>query len=286
MSDQSPNFIIILLLSLVLQLNLADLVEAAGNKGMEQTQPTVNHPNNLSAGVVSTEGDFIPRGIKIEGELRTPVDTRMSKVRDIVTVQTTTDLLVGDYIIVPANSFLHGYISKLERPGRFFKNPKLEFQFDHVTLSGKRDFKELKLSGKVRQKQLMQKSEKVTYSVPFRQKAAAAAVAGGVTGATGMFGFISFVEPYSSFGIQNSLRMLSYAGATLGGAALGAGLIKRDDVRMEPGTMIDIFVDEPTFSDVAMVDTTRDKDFEINLEDEASLEEQYNEILELKAEEI
>ena len=270
----------------IVQLSSFQQAKAIGNKGMEQTQATVNHPNNLSAGVVSTEGDFIPRALKIEAELRTPVDTRLSKVRDIVTAQTTTDLLIGDYILIPANSFLHGYISKLDRPGKFFKAPKVEFQFDHITLSGKRDFKELKVSGTMRQKQIMQKSEKVSYTTPFRTKAAGAALAGGSLATAGMVGFISAAEPFATFGMQNTLRMVTYLGTALGGAAVGASLVTRDDIRIEPGTMIDVYMDQPTFSDVAMDDTNRDPDFEVTTEDEASLEEQYDELIEIKAEEI
>jgi hypothetical protein len=131
----------LVILIILFSANNLVLAKKAGSKASSDLNSTT-----LSGGIVHSEGYFLPRGMKIPVELRTPIDTRSSQEKDLITVQVTEDILLGDYLIIPANSFLHGYISKLEGPGRMHRAPKVELSFDTVALPAKPGVKIVKCS--------------------------------------------------------------------------------------------------------------------------------------------
>lgn len=207
----------------------------------EADDPIALTATTLSAGVVQEEGIFLPRGFQIPAELRTPIDTRVVKVGDLITMQTTEDIIMGEYTIVPANSFVHGFISDYRGPGRLLKNPKLEITFTGLSLPGDHPGaprKQIAIKGKITSKQFKSASNKVSDSMDFKKKAT---YVGGIVGltvgtATGM--------AYSSIGpLTNKLVV---AGTGLSAAGIAVSLLKKDDLRIEPGTRMEIRLEEPS----------------------------------------
>lgn len=245
---------------------------------------TVN-PNSLSGGLIKSDGYYLPRGLNIPVELRTPIDTRVSKRGDQVTAQVMEDILINDYVIVPTNTFLHGYISKFEKPGKLFKRPKLEIEFDRLTLRRDGEMKELTIKGLVKQKELISKSSIVNFGTPFRTKAIAAGATGAVaTGSVG-YAFVALVEPYDTFGIATSLDVLTVGALGIGGALAGAALIKRDDVRMEPGTKLNVLLAEATYDYFSPKHTLSRKGLEDG-KPSLSLSEEYERLSTMRSEEL
>ena len=248
-------------------------------------EDSVINPSTLSGGLIKRDGYYLPRGLNIPVELRTPIDTRMSKRGDQVTAQVMQDIIISDYIIVPTNSFLHGYISKFEKPGKFFRNPQLEIEFDRITVTRKGITKELSIKGMVRQKELMKKSSTVTFTTPYRTKAMAAGAAGGVATGSGAYAFVALVEPYDTFGIANSLDVLTVGTIGLAGALAGAAMITKDDVRMEPGTKMNVLLEEPSYDNFTPNHTLSRRPVEAE-QPEISLSEEYDRLSTMRAEEL
>ncbi len=220
-------------------------------KDKKNDESSIN-PETLSGGIIRNDGYYLPRGFKIEGELRTPLDTRINRESDMVTMQTTEDIMIGDYTLIPANSFLHGYIKELKAPGKFHKSPKVELAFDSISLPGsvgeKRRYIPIKAS--VRKVELNQKSQAVQASnqgLSYKKKAMAAGAGGAVAGGTIGWAFTELVEPFGSMGIEVLADRVIMGSMALGGAYLASSMIKKDDMRIEPGTKLQVFLDEPTF---------------------------------------
>lgn len=271
------------LMSLLLILSLACLQSSVCFAAKPKGDPTVD-PNKLSGGLIKTTGYYLPRGLKIPVELRTPVDTRLSQQGDQVTVQVMQDIAINDYVIVPNNSFLHGYISKLDKPGKFYKDPTLEITFDRIAIPQTNLNRELSIRGLVKQKELMKNSEKVNFGNSYKKRAAIAAGIGGTATGSGAYAFLALANPFDTFGIAKILDFITFGSAVAGGAALGAALVTKDDVRMEPGTKLDVFLEEPTYDNF-----TGDHPLaEHKLEEKnpLSLSEEYDRLSGMKAEEL
>lgn len=245
---------------------------------------TVN-PNSLSGGLIKSDGYYLPRGLNIPVELRTPIDTRMSKRGDQVTAQVMEEIIINDYVIIPTNTFLHGYISKFEKPGKLFKRPQLEIEFDRLTLNRDGQMKELTIKGMVRQKELMKKSSIVNFGTPYKTKAAAAGATGAAATGSAGYAFVALVEPYDTFGIATALDVLTVGALGIGGAVAGAAMVKRDDVRMEPGTRLEVLLEEATYDDFTPKHTLSQKGMEDGTPG-LSLSEEYDRLSTMRAEEI
>lgn len=278
-------FTIASLLSVVF-FSKASLTALAASKAKSDTESLIN-ASTLSGGVIHNEGYFLPRGLIIPCELRTPIDSRLAQVGDIVTVQTMADLFVGDYNIIPAQSFLHGYISKFDGPGRFYKNPKVEITFDAVSMPGEHGRRDLFIQGKVNARQLVSKSKRVNDNTkPYKSRAKKASLVGAATGFSGGFAFTSLAAPYETFGISGLLTNLTLLGATATGAIIGAGLIERDDVRIESGTPLEIILEEPTLNLSALSKRNLKADPDPNHDEPQTPTETYDRFSELKSLEL
>lgn len=214
----------------------------------EKADVSVN-PDKLTAGIVHSEGYFLPRGLSIPAELRTPIDTRINQTGDIVTVQTTADLFLGDYNVIPANSFLHGYISNIKRPGRAFKKAKAEVVFDRLSVAsdGVNKSRNVQIHGKLSIKEFGAKSHNVNDATLYSSRAKKAAAIGGLVGGGTTATVFGLTHLYRGFGTSG---MMVARAATLmsAGAGVIAGLAasKQDDKRLEPGTAVTITLDEQT----------------------------------------
>jgi len=271
------------LISLLMILALTCLQNPVSFAAKPKGDPTVD-PNKLSGGLIKTNGYYLPRGLKIPVELRTPVDTRLSEQGDQVTVQVMQDITINDYVIVPTNSFLHGYISKLGKPGKLYKDPTLELTFDRIAIPQTNLNRELSIRGIVRQRELMNKSEKVNFGDSYKKRAGMAAAAGATVTGSGTYAFLALANPYDTFGIAKILDFITFGSAVTAGAAVGAALITRDDVRMEPGTKLDILLEEPTYDNFSAEHPLAEHKLEEK--NPLSLNEEYDRLSHMQAEEV
>lgn len=239
------RFISVIML-LILSMPEVSAAKKAGAKGASSL-----NSETLSGGIIHREGYFLPRGLKIPVELRTPIDTRVNKASDLITVQVMEDVAVGDYVIIPANSFLHGSISKLEGPGRMNKVPKVELDFDTVSVPAReqgQDRQFISIKGSVKEVQMLKSSERVNDSgKTFKQRAKLPGIAGAVGGATTAFYITQSAAPFATFGIAGMLNNIAILGSGFGGFMLATSLLEKDDLRLEPGTKLEVMLDEPTF---------------------------------------
>jgi hypothetical protein len=211
----------------------------------EKKKEIILDPTMLSGSVVHTEGYYLPRNLVIPCELRTPIDTRHSQVGDMVTVQTTEDLFIGDYNIIPANSFLHGYVNKLNKGARFFKNPQVEITLETLSLPGNSERRNIHITGRIRQNEIISKSSRVTNGALSYPKKAALAGLGGATAA----GLTTYTIGTL---VNTSLGIATIAGTAGIGALIGASLIRRDEIRIDPGVKMEVILDEPSIEAFAV----------------------------------
>lgn len=222
-------------------------VKAAGKN--DKNKDTGINTETLTGGVIHREGYYLPRGMKVPVILRTPIDTRFSKEKDLVTVQTAEDIVIGDYVMIPANSFLHGYISYLEGPGKMHKRPKVAMTFDSVSIKGKAggdSRKYLTIRGSIKETQVLAKAERVNDGQLYKPRAKKAAIVGGATGLAAGYGYSTLAMPFGGLGISSMMHTALMLGTGVAGAYIAAGLIEKDDVRLESGTEMEVVLEEPT----------------------------------------
>lgn len=193
----------------------------------------------LSGGIVHNDGYYLPRGLKIPVELRTPLDTRTNVVGDEVTAQVTEDVLIGDYVIIPANSFIHGSVTQLEPPGKWQKRPKLAIDFDTLSLAGKpgEARRYVSINGYISANQVITKSERVNDDKLFKAQVKKPALLAGVVAA---------YTTYATLGTVGVLSKAAILGSGLGGVYLVSSMFVKDDIRVEAGTALQVLLGEPT----------------------------------------
>ncbi len=193
----------------------------------------------LSGGVVHNEGYYLPRGLKIPVELRTPLDTRINIIGDEVTAQVTEDVLIGDYVIIPANSFIHGAVTQLEPPGKWQKRPKLGINFDTLSLPGKpgEERRHISINGYISSNQVITKSERVNDDKLFKAQTKKPALLAGVLGPAVI---------YATMGTAGMLAKTLMLGTGVGGVYLATSMFVKDDIRVEAGTALQVLLGEPT----------------------------------------
>lgn len=223
------------------------------------------NPETLSAGIVHQDGYYLPKGMQVPISLNTPLDTRLTQTGDQVTAQVTEDILLGDYVIIPANSFVHGYISEFKGPGNWGRDPKLEIQFDTISLPSGTDRRFINIKASVKEVALQTNSTPVTDSkMTYKTKKKIFGTTAGVASAATGYGVIEFVRPFASYGIGGMLDNVFILGSGLTGAYLATKMITKDDMRIESGTRLAMIMDEPaleTFAEEHVLAHNLTKDF-------------------------
>jgi hypothetical protein len=227
----------------------------------------------LSSGTVSDEGIYLPRALVIPVELLSPIDTRVNKVSDAITAKTTTDIIVADHVLIPANSFLHGYISQLSPAQRMHKAPQVELNFQNISIPdfGKNIRKEIKINGIVKAKDILTNSDKVNDNEPYKKRLIKTGGAAGLGAGLMAYAITESVSPFASFGIERILSGLTILGAAGTGVYVASSLLTKDDIRMEAGTKLNVILSEESLSDFNAYNQT-----EPSPELEASPEELYD----------
>jgi hypothetical protein len=129
----------------------------------------------------------------------------------------------------------------------------------------------------------MTHSEKVNFGDSYKKRAALAAGVGGTITGSGAYAFLALANPFDTFGIARILDFITFGSAVAGGAALGAALVTRDDVRMEPGTKLDVLLEESTYDNF----TPEHALSQHKLEDKPmSLSEEYDRLSTMQAEKL
>ena len=229
----------------LLRLVLISLLLIGQVRAAEEAASGLN-PEVLSAGVVHNEGYYLPRGLKVPVSLNTPLDTRLTQAGDQVTGQVMEDIMVGDYIIIPANSFVHGYISEFKGPGRFGRNPKLELTFDTISLPSGNGRRFVNIKASVKEKVLFKDGIAVTdSSMTYKRKKMIFGATAGLGGAAGAYVMTAFVRPFSSYGIGGMLDKMTILGTGATTAYLATKMLKKDDMRIESGSVVEMMLDAP-----------------------------------------
>ncbi len=240
---------LILSLSSPVSAALAAKAEAGDSEIMaaaKRRQSAIIEQDHLKGKISQIEEPLLPRAMVIPSQLRTPIDTAISKVGDLITVETKEDLLISEEVIIPAGSYLKGYISRLEKPGRMMKDPKIEVDFNTAYIAGEKE--QIHLLGKLQAKQMLEKSTRYSEGVGYKAKATKAALAGGILGGSTAFAITQVAEPFATFGMSGMLNNIFILGGGAAGVMLGMSMITRDDARIESGTALDIIVKEPSES--------------------------------------
>lgn len=242
---------------------------------MAASKPKGNSPlsfETLSGGVVHNDGYYLPRGLIVPVELKTPLDTRISKLGDQVTAQVTEDVLIGDYVVIPANSFLHGYISELVGPDKKFKAPKVSLEFDTVSVPAENNGRRyIHIKGLVHESQIISSSKEVTdESKTYKAKAKKAKAFGAVAGALALHGATRSVPSFTVMGVT-ALSKFGYLGlGAIGGAMIASSLLEKDDIRAESGTKLNVLLSEPTienFNEKSLLSHNMTKNMDVKLDE-------------------
>src|SRR5215475_3954213 len=80
----------------------------------------------------------IPKGSHVLLRLVNTITTRTAREGDFVYFRTATPIAVGGQILVPADSYVQGVVTRSTRSGRVKGNAELAIRIDNLTLpSGK-----------------------------------------------------------------------------------------------------------------------------------------------------
>lgn len=220
--------------------------------GFAAEEDTSINNDTLTGGIIRADGYFLPKATRIPVTLRTPVDTRVNSVGDMVTAQTTEPLMIGGHVLVPARSFLQGHITELKGPGRFHKAPKLSIQFDTLSLPGSTgERRSVNLTASINASEVLKQAERVNDGANYKSRAKKYGAAGAAVGALALHGATRSIPQFQVMGVTALSQFGYLAGGAIGGALIASSLITKDDLRMEPGTELTVVVDASTLETFA-----------------------------------
>jgi len=202
----------------------------------------------VSARPVSSATLVIPSGTKVPLALKQAISTRNAKEGDPVYCETTFPFVVEDRIVIPAGTYVQGKISRVQRPGRIKGRAELLMHFTSmiypsgytVMLPGSLDNVPgaEKTSIKGSEGTIRQDSDKGKDIGTVASTASTGAVIGGLSAGGKGAGI----------------------GAAAGGlAGLAIAMISRgSDVRLEPGTSIEMIIQREVNVDANRVTSRRE----------------------------
>ena len=190
----------------------------------------------------------IPSGTKIPLSLKQAISTRNAQEGDPVYCETTFPFVIDDRIVIPAGTYIQGKISRVQRPGRIKGRAELLMHFTSmiypsgytVMLPGSLD--KLpgadKTSNKDSEGTVRQDSDKGKDIGTVASTASTGAVIGGLSAGGKGAGI----------------------GAAAGGlAGLAIAMISRgSDVKLEPGTSIEMIIQREVSVDAARITSRRE----------------------------
>jgi len=162
----------------------------------------------------------IPRNAVIGVQVENTTSSETARIEDRVVARVTRDVRVGDRIVIPAGSSMHGEVTAVERGGRLREQARLMVRFHSVVLEGG-DTLPIQTDTVVR-----------VGSTPSRESAAK--IGGGAIGGAILGGLL---------GGGKGAVIGSAAGAGAGGAAVMAG--GRNPATLAAGTPLTVRLVEP-----------------------------------------
>jgi len=222
--------------------SMKDQGAAAATAGPTGASATVPPPATVSAKLT------IPSGTKVPLALKQAISTRNAKEGDPVYCETTFPFVVDDRIVIPAGTYVQGKISRVQRPGRIKGRAELLMHFTSmiypsgytVMLPGSLDNipGADKTSMKGSEGTVRQDSEKGKDIGTVASTASTGAVIGGLSAGGKGAGI----------------------GAAAGGlTGLAIALISRgSDVKLEPGTSIEMIIQREVTVDASRVTSRRE----------------------------
>jgi type IV secretion system protein VirB10 len=215
---------------------------AAANLG-STAAPTTVAPAGVSAKLL-----MIPSGTKVPLALKQAISTRNAKEGDPVYCETTFPFVVDDRIIIPAGTYVQGKISRVQRPGRIKGRAELLMHFTSmiypsgytVMLPGSLD------------------------NIPGAEKTSMRGPEGTVRQDSEKGKDIGTVASTASTGAVIGGLSAGGRGAGIGAAAggltgLAIALISRgSDVKLEPGTSIEMIIQREVMVDASRVTSRRE----------------------------
>jgi hypothetical protein len=186
-----------------------------------------------------TPARVIPAGTVIPVNLTSRISTKHAKEGDGIYAQTAVPIAVNNEIVIPAGSFLRGKISHVKQPGRIKGRAELTFSFQNITLPTGASFEiYASLGGTGGTVERKGEATVVRDKGDDGEQVVTDSAKGGGTGAV--------VGAVYGGGVGGAAKGAA-VGAAAGAAGSGlAALIRRGDALiLEPGTMIEIVLDQP-----------------------------------------
>jgi len=198
--------------------------------GVADSQPVPNE---------ATPARIVPAGTVIPVNLTSRFSTKHAKEGDGIYAQTALPIAVNNEILIPAGSFVRGKISHVKQPGRVKGRAELTFSFQNITLPTGASFEiYASLGGTGGTVERKGEATIVRDKGDDQEQVLTDSAKGGGTGAV--------VGAVYGGGVGGAAKGAA-VGAAAGAAGSGlAALIKRGDpLILEPGTMIEIVLDQP-----------------------------------------
>jgi hypothetical protein len=191
----------------------------------------------------------IPAGTKVPLALKQAISTKTAKEGDPVYCETTFPFVVNDKIVIPAGTYVQGKISHIQRPGRVKGRAELLMHFTAMIYPSGYT---VVLPGSVE-------------NLPGAEKTSVEGSEGTIRQDSGKGKDVGTVASTASTGaVIGGLAGRSAKGAGIGAAAggvtgLAIAMLKRgNDVRLDPGTSIEMIIQRDVTLDASRVTSRRE----------------------------
>jgi hypothetical protein len=191
----------------------------------------------------------IPAGTKVPLALKQAISTKTAKEGDPVYCETTFPFVVNDKIVIPAGTYVQGKISHIQRPGRVKGRAELLMHFTAMIYPSGYT---VVLPGSVE-------------NLPGAEKTSVEGSEGTIRQDSGKGKDVGTVASTASTGaVIGGLAGRSAKGAGIGAAAGGvtglaiAMLTRGNDVRLDPGTSIEMIIQRDVTLDASRVTSRRE----------------------------
>jgi len=201
----------------------------------------------------ATEANLtVPAGTKVLLSLIHPISTKAAKIGDGVYLKSSFPVTINNEMVIPPNTYVQGEITDVKRPGRVKGKAELRFRFTTLIFpSGYTVY----MPGAVENIPAMEHSEVKDKEGTIQADGQKGKDAGTIAG-TAATGAVIGAETAAVRGAGIG------SGAGIGGgigAAIGTGLVlltRGQDVRLEPGTAVEMVFERPVTLDRAKLAQT------------------------------
>ncbi len=94
--------------------------------------PSILQEEKLKVSTIPKGEAYIPKGTVIDVELTSEISSKTCHKGDIVPLQTLSNLVINDVMIIPAGTKVNGVVTVARKNGMFGRSGKLEFTINEV----------------------------------------------------------------------------------------------------------------------------------------------------------